>query len=224
MTLVRAFVGSQSPLLTKWSDGLLKLHPGWIRRRLGRWRRGSTATSSLCLAVIDLSDIDPVHRERRTLYDVTGTVLLFRSRHPGRVKVVHHDGSVMVLVSKWSDRGSFRRPPVSEGALRPFASGVSGAFRCLRPAGSQAGSTAVAEGVSAVPQTARHRLSRSCGRGVPWEEAFNIVATVAGLDESAGHPDFRIAAVLAPFCDQGAGPGPDVDGFLGACERESCAE
>ena len=37
---------------------------------------------------------------------------------PGRVKVLFHDGSGMVLVAKWPDRGSFRWPPVSEGLLR----------------------------------------------------------------------------------------------------------
>ena len=36
----------------------------------------------------------------------------------GRVKVLFHDGSGMVLVSRWPDRGSFRWPPVSEGLLR----------------------------------------------------------------------------------------------------------
>ena len=45
-------------------------------------------------------------------------MLVFRSRRPGRVKVLFHDGSGMVLVAKWPDRGSFRWPPVSEGLLR----------------------------------------------------------------------------------------------------------
>ena len=48
----------------------------------------------------------------------SGVVLVFRSRRPGRVKVLFHDGSGMVLVAKWPDRGSFRWPPVSEGLLR----------------------------------------------------------------------------------------------------------
>ena len=48
----------------------------------------------------------------------SGVVLVFRSRRPGRVKVLHHDGSGMVLVTKWPDEGSFRWPPVSEGLLR----------------------------------------------------------------------------------------------------------
>ena len=48
----------------------------------------------------------------------SGVVLVFRSRRPGHVKVLHHDGSGMVLVTKWPDEGSFRWPPVSEGLLR----------------------------------------------------------------------------------------------------------
>ena len=43
---------------------------------------------------------------------------MFRSRRPGRVKVLRHDGSGMVLVTKWPDEGNFRWPPVSEDLMR----------------------------------------------------------------------------------------------------------
>ena len=57
-------------------------------------------------------------REHLGLEPCSGVVPVFRSRRPGRLKVLHHDGSGMVLVTKWPDRGSFRWPPLSEGVLR----------------------------------------------------------------------------------------------------------
>ncbi len=57
-------------------------------------------------------------REHPGVLPDSGVVVVFRSRRPGRVKVLFHDGSGMVLVAKWPDRGSFRWPPVSEGLLR----------------------------------------------------------------------------------------------------------
>ena len=69
------------------------------------FRRGIAALSSYA-------------REHLGVPPDSGVVLVFRSRRPGRVKVLFHDGSGMVLVSKWPDRGSFRWPPVSEGLLR----------------------------------------------------------------------------------------------------------
>ena len=75
------------------------------------FRRGIAALSSYA-------------REHLGVPPDSGVVLVFRSRRPGRVKVLFHDGSGMVLVAKWPDRGSFRWPPVSEGLLR--LSGVLG--------------------------------------------------------------------------------------------------
>ena len=69
------------------------------------FRRGIAALSSYA-------------REHLGVLPDSGVVLVFRSRRPGRVKVLFHDGSGMVLVAKWPDRGSFRWPPVSEGILR----------------------------------------------------------------------------------------------------------
>ena len=48
----------------------------------------------------------------------SGVVPVFRSRRPGRVKVLHHVGSGTVLVTQWPDRASFLSPPLSEGVLR----------------------------------------------------------------------------------------------------------
>lgn len=78
-------------------------------------------------------------REHLGMDPASGIVLVFRSRRPGRVKVLHHDGSGMVLVSKWPDRGSFRWPPVSEGVLRLTRAELSVLFdvcdwRGIRPA------------------------------------------------------------------------------------------
>ena len=77
-------------------------------------------------------------REHLGIEPDTGIVLVFRSWRPGRMKVLHHDGSGMVLVSKWPDRGSFRWPPVSEGVLRLSCAEYSVLFdmcdwRGLRP-------------------------------------------------------------------------------------------
>ena len=62
------------------------------------FRRGIAALSSYA-------------REHLGVPPDSGVVLVFRSRRPGRVKVLFHDGSGMVLVAKWPDRGSFRWPP-----------------------------------------------------------------------------------------------------------------
>ena len=58
----------------------------------------------------------------------SGIVLVFRSRRPGRVKVLRHDGSGRVLVTKWPDEGSFRWPPISESVLRLSRAELSGLF------------------------------------------------------------------------------------------------
>ena len=57
-------------------------------------------------------------REHLGLEPVSEVVLVFRSRRPGRVRVLHHDGSGMVLGSKWPDRERFFWPPITEGVLR----------------------------------------------------------------------------------------------------------
>ena len=55
------------------------------------FRRGIAALSSYA-------------REHLGVAPDSGVVLVFRSRRPGRVKVLFHDGSGMVLVAKWPDR------------------------------------------------------------------------------------------------------------------------
>jgi transposase len=47
-----------------------------------------------------------------------GTVIVFRARRGDRVKLLVWDGTGLVLVWKRLERGSFRWPPVSEGAIR----------------------------------------------------------------------------------------------------------
>ena len=84
------------------------------------FRRGIAALSSYA-------------REHLGVLPDSGVVLVFRSRRPGRVKVLFHDGSGMVLVAKWPDRGSFRWPLAAGvgGYFAAFASRVLGAVRCL---------------------------------------------------------------------------------------------
>ena len=57
-------------------------------------------------------------RERPGMEPAPGNVLVFRSRQPGRVKVLHRDGGGTIPVTRWSDEGSFRWPPFSEGVPR----------------------------------------------------------------------------------------------------------
>ena len=106
------------------------------------FRRGIAALSSYA-------------REHLGVPPDSGVVLVFPSRRPGRVKVLFHDGSGMVLVSKWPDRGSFRWPHGVGGSFAAFASRVLGAVRCLCLAGPQ-GSSACGAGLRIVPQMARH--------------------------------------------------------------------
>ena len=82
------------------------------------FRRGIAALSSYA-------------REHLGVPPDSGVVLVFRSRRPGRVKVLFHDGSGMVLVAKWPDRGSFPLAAGVGGSIAAFASRVLGAVRCL---------------------------------------------------------------------------------------------
>ena len=47
-----------------------------------------------------------------------GTVIVFRARRGDRVKLLVWDGTGLVLVWKRLERGSFKWPPVSDGAIR----------------------------------------------------------------------------------------------------------
>jgi transposase len=48
----------------------------------------------------------------------SGVVLVFRARRADRIKIVLWDGSGLVLVSKHLEGGTFRWPPVVDGAVR----------------------------------------------------------------------------------------------------------
>ena len=48
----------------------------------------------------------------------SGVVLVFRSRRADRIKILVWDGSGLVLVWKQLEGGSFRWPPVVDGAVR----------------------------------------------------------------------------------------------------------
>ena len=48
----------------------------------------------------------------------SGVVLVFRAKRGDRVKIVHWDTSGLVLVWKQLEGGSFRWPPVTDGAVR----------------------------------------------------------------------------------------------------------
>ena len=79
------------------------------------FRRGTTALSVYA-------------REHMRIEPASGIALVFRSCRPDPVRVLHHDGSGMVLVTKWPDRGSFRWPLVSEGVPRFSRAGLSVLF------------------------------------------------------------------------------------------------
>jgi transposase len=48
----------------------------------------------------------------------SGVVLVFRAKRADRIKLVHWDGSGLVLVSKHLEGGAFRWPPIVDGAVR----------------------------------------------------------------------------------------------------------
>ena len=60
------------------------------------------------------------------------------------------------------------------------------------------------------------RLGR---QGVPWQEAFDVVASVADFDQGVGELGFGVEAIEAAGCDQGVGAGPDAERIPGACEE-----
>ena len=62
-------------------------------------------------------------------------------------------------------------------------------------------------------------LSEVAGQGGPGEEALDVGASIADLDESVGDPGFGIDAVEPAGCDPGAGIGTGFDGVPGACEE-----
>ena len=55
-----------------------------------------------------------------------GSVFLFRpKRSLNRLKLIHWDGSGMILVTKWLEAGRFVWPPVRDGAVRLTAAQMS---------------------------------------------------------------------------------------------------
>jgi transposase len=48
----------------------------------------------------------------------SGVVLVFRAKRADRIKIVLWDGSGLVLIAKQLESGTFRWPPIVEGAVR----------------------------------------------------------------------------------------------------------
>jgi transposase len=46
-----------------------------------------------------------------------GDLFVFRSKRNDRLKMVHFDGSGLILATKWLEEGSFRWPPVRDGVV-----------------------------------------------------------------------------------------------------------
>jgi transposase len=46
-----------------------------------------------------------------------GNVFVFRSKRADRIKMVVWDGSGMILLTKWLEKGRFVFPPIRDGAL-----------------------------------------------------------------------------------------------------------
>lgn len=69
------------------------------------FRRGAHGLAALAAAVLGE---DPY----------SGAVLVFRAKRADRVKLLIWDGSGLVLVWKQLSQGSFRWPPVMDGAMR----------------------------------------------------------------------------------------------------------
>ena len=47
-----------------------------------------------------------------------GHVFVFRSKRKDRLKLIHWDGSGMILMTKWLESGHFFWPPIREGVAR----------------------------------------------------------------------------------------------------------
>ena len=69
------------------------------------FRKGAHALAALAA---DVLEADPF----------SGVVLVFRAKRADRIKIVLWDGSGLVLVSKHLEGGTFRWPPVVDGAVR----------------------------------------------------------------------------------------------------------
>jgi transposase len=59
-----------------------------------------------------------------------GDVFVFRSKRSDRLKLIHFDGTGIVLVTKWLESGQFAWPPIRAGAVR-----ISGSQMALLLAG-----------------------------------------------------------------------------------------
>lgn len=46
-----------------------------------------------------------------------GDVFVYRSKRADRCKILHWDGSGMILATKWLEAGAFRWPPVRDGKI-----------------------------------------------------------------------------------------------------------
>jgi transposase len=55
----------------------------------------------------------------QTLQDdpFAGSVFIFRSKRSDRLKLLHYDGSGMILATKWLESGKFVWPPVQGGVM-----------------------------------------------------------------------------------------------------------
>jgi transposase len=47
-----------------------------------------------------------------------GHVFVFRSRRTDRLKLLHFDGSGMILLTKWLESGKFAWPPIQDGMIK----------------------------------------------------------------------------------------------------------
>jgi transposase len=47
-----------------------------------------------------------------------GHVFVFRSRRADRLKLIHFDGSGMILMTKWLEGGKFAWPPIEDGMIK----------------------------------------------------------------------------------------------------------
>lgn len=47
-----------------------------------------------------------------------GQVFIFRSRRADRLKLLHFDGSGMILLTKWLEASKFAWPPIQDGVMK----------------------------------------------------------------------------------------------------------